>query len=243
MAYRITIPIPLRQSQVGLVLHAKLFNLSEVQVGSDITETFIEVGEGGYAWDTSEIPTSFRGIAKFYDSDDNYVGYLVISPEAVERIYHLDADISSIEGGGGGPTSDPWETPLPGDYGVGEAGYILGNLAGATQIGFQVPTVGENGDVENLIKGQDYTGARKIPFTDPGDWPNLGNATIYMEIVGVGNIDMEVTDLDPTQIVSLEMDGDYSAALPAFRYKFKIFAKLTNQDDHVLGRGRLIFNG
>jgi hypothetical protein len=238
MPYRITLGLPLGTSNIGLTLYARLFETDDVQVGADITEGFTELGQGGYSWDYASVPTGFRGWIRFYrDSDDEQVSSAVVTPEDVERILHLDADISSISSE---DVPDPWTVDLPGTYDPGEAGYILGQLSGATQIGSVAPTITDAGDIL-LIKGNDYLGSSKIVITDSGDWPSLANATVWMEVFG-SELEMEVISIGDPQTVGLELDDAVTQDLPLNRYNFKIRTQLTNGDKKVLGTGRIIFS-
>lgn len=55
-------------SNLGLVLYAKLFDSSGVQVGEDITDSFVETGLGNYTLTYEGFPDYFTGTLAFYNS-------------------------------------------------------------------------------------------------------------------------------------------------------------------------------
>lgn len=237
MSYRVTVSVNLGLGETGVVLNAQLIDTSGSNVGSLITTGFVEVGNGTYLWDYSLVPDDFRGGVVFTDSGTSeVVSIMSLSPEDVELIGEILSGVGSIT------VPDPLENQVPGSYSPGEAGYVLGQLAGVDSVGSLAPVITDAGDVE-LVKGQDYLTQTDNPvsFSNSEGWPNLANATVVFHAFG-SELDMEVVADSGTQVVTLDLDDLVTVDLPLNRYAYSVVAQLSDGSKHVLAKGRVLFS-
>lgn len=228
-------------------------------MGSEITTGFTEIDSGAYMWDYSSIPTGFRGGVRFYTGVSTFKAFAAFGPEDVELIKNtntavaalptaaaIDTQLSGTHGSGAwdsaGSDTDPLEAVVPGSYVPGTAGFQLGLLTSDLTLTSSAPVVTESGDIE-LVKGQDYKeeNAQQITFTSTS-WPALGNASIWIEGSFTSEpIDMSIVQYGATQIVSLNLDDQATADLPLNRYRYSVFARLSDGNVFVLATGRVLF--
>ncbi len=99
-------------------------------------------------------------------------------------------DIKDASGGGGGGGSDPLENEVPGAYGVGTAGEVLGNLQSnlVTALSGISVTISspfsDDGETLTIVQGDDYANAdgRALPVTLTGTFPDFTGATPVMRL-------------------------------------------------------------
>lgn len=87
MPYTLDIPIVLGSSQTGLTLKAQLVDSSGVNVGSEVTTGFTEIGGGAYLWHYTAFPDAHRGGVKFYTGTlpSGFKAFAAINPEEGEN--------------------------------------------------------------------------------------------------------------------------------------------------------------
>jgi len=138
-----------------------------------------------------------------------------------------------------GSAGDPWSTALPGAYGAGTAGQIVGDnvdglaaLIGSGSITVVSP-VSEDGGTITIVQGDDYNNSdgRALEwFSD--DWPDITGASITLHIEDSGGTYSEagsvVTGGSGTQTVRVELPSADTATLDAGFQKFHLEAVLTS---------------
>jgi hypothetical protein len=98
MVYQADYSLDLGPKNTLLTLKAQLVNGSGVNVGSEITQNFTEIGSGNYIWNYSSFPDGFRGGIKILNSaDNNLLAFFCVNPEELETI--STTAISSIING------------------------------------------------------------------------------------------------------------------------------------------------
>ncbi len=141
-------------------------------------EYLISAGGSGDPWATM-LPGSYTvGTAGYYL--DARISDIKAKTDQLTFTIPLQVDANALTGGGG---SDPLTNQVPDGYAQGSAGWALGQLASG-----QVETVSavsQSGDI-TLIRGDAYTAAhgQALDWTNSdGDWPNLSEAIITLEII------------------------------------------------------------
>jgi len=95
--YTLSTSIALGTSKTGLVLAAQLFDTNGTDVGTLLTEKFVEIGQGNYLWTYSYFPAGFRGGVKFYNQADltKVLAASAINPEEAETVKNLETTVNS----------------------------------------------------------------------------------------------------------------------------------------------------
>jgi hypothetical protein len=218
--YTLDIPVILTASQTGLTLKAQLVNSSGVNVGSEITTGFTEIGGGIYLAHLTAIPDSHRGGVTFYVGSlpSGLKAFAAINPEEAEN---SDVKTSSVDGGGGG--SDALQR---------------------TQA-IRVSDQQENSEDIYVVIGDSYAtdNGRAIHFIDAKAlWPDLDAGTVEFLIQGT-SIDAEVVTATGTgKEVKVELSSEDTAALVVGKSRYQLRHVLDGTPDEVetLSSGRLI---
>jgi hypothetical protein len=137
-----------------------------------------------------------------------------------------------------GSAGDPWSTALPGSYGAGTAGQIVGNnvdglaaLIGSGDITVVSP-VSEDGGTITIVQGDDYNNSdsRALEWSSD-DWPDVTGAAITLYIEDAAGTYSEagsvVTGGAGTQTVRVELPSADTATLDAGFQKFHVEAVLS----------------
>jgi hypothetical protein len=115
--YTLDYSLALGNGKIGLTLAAQLVDSDGVDVGTEIIDTFTEIGNGNYLWHYESFPDDFRGGIKFYEDgvlatilsfvsvnpeEAEYVGIIkntILNPEEVEiNVGHSEDRIDIIPG-------------------------------------------------------------------------------------------------------------------------------------------------
>ena len=99
MSYNINYSVNLTKSHQGKTLAAQLVDDDGVDVGSEITTGFIEIGNGFYLW-SYDMEDNFSGAAKFYEVGESseILTFTAINPQEIENADIKTSDAqSSIE--------------------------------------------------------------------------------------------------------------------------------------------------
>ena len=137
-----------------------------------------------------------------------------------------------------GSAGDPWSTALPGAYGAGTAGQIVGDnvdglaaLIGSGDITVVSP-VSEDGGTITIVQGDDYNNSdgRALEWSSD-DWPDVTGAAITLYIEDAAGTYSEagsvVTGGAGTQTVRVELPSADTATLDAGFQKFHVEAVLS----------------
>jgi hypothetical protein len=218
--YTLDFSINLGASQTGLVLKAQLVNTVGVNVGSEITTTFTEIGIGQYLAHLTAIPDGHRGGVKFYEGSlpSGLKAFAAINPEEAEN---TDVKTSSVEGGGGG--SDALQR---------------------TQA-IRVSDQDEDSEDIYIVQGDSYSSdnGRAFPFLDVKSlWPDLDAGTVQFYAQGTAIDATVVTATGNNKEVKVELTSAETAALDVGRSRYSVRHVLDGSPDDVetLAQGRLI---
>ena len=149
-----------------------------------------------------------------------------------------------------GAAGDPWITALPGAYGAGSAGDILGNLLDDLQgadgdtletLSDQLDSLGDvsievtgpvvdGGDVITY-RGDTYLNedARAIEWSSD-DWPDLTGGTVVVIIKKVAQFAGAIVTPVGTALVRLELTATQTGTITAGRHNFQVVATQADGD-------------
>ncbi len=74
--------LALGSAQTGLTLNAQLVDTAGADVGSALTSSFVEIGDGFYLWTYDSFPDGHRGGVEFYEQGvpGTILGFISINP-------------------------------------------------------------------------------------------------------------------------------------------------------------------
>jgi hypothetical protein len=109
MTYALDINLALGIGQVGIAdLRAQLVDTAGVDVGTEVSAGFTEIGNGNYLFHYASWPNSHRGGVKFYSDaagPSDPLAFVAINPQETEN---PDVKTSTVSGGGGGSVAWPY---------------------------------------------------------------------------------------------------------------------------------------
>lgn len=161
-------------------------------------------------------------------------------------VTNSDGSVNSTGGGSGGG-GDPWVTPLPGTYPSGQAGNILGNLAGVvtTTLSRMIPINGPVPPISLplvLIAGDDYYDADGRAV---GNWsftvaatPVWTNATVALDLTINGLTQVVTTTAftgtGTTRTIKFDVPGSVLTTLGVGKGTFSVTVTLASPSLHKL---------
>jgi hypothetical protein len=217
--YTLDFSINLGASQTGLTLKAILVNSSNVDVGSEMTSGFSEIGFGQYLFHCTTIPDAHRGGIKFYTGTlpTGLKAFAAINPQEAE---FTDVKTSSISGGGGGDSLQRTAAIRVSDQQEDSEDIFI--------------TIGDSYSTDN---------GRAIHFLDVnGLWPDLDEGTVKFFVQDEEVTATVVTATDIVKEVKVELTSTVTAALAVARSRYTVRHILTGSPDEVevLAQGKAI---
>src|SRR5579883_580281 len=235
--------------QTGATLYAVILNPANGQVWNGSSFGAIV----GASWGTYAVALTQQSTTPIYETSfpagitapGNYTVLVYRqaggSPATTDT---LVASGSITWGGAGAAPGDPLQSPVPGAYAQGTAGWALGRI-GTGQIVTTSP-VAQNGAV-TLVAGMDYLAAdgRALAFTDATNaWPNLTGAAVTLQVysafdgaVQYSKAGTLVSVGGPNQQIRFEPTAADTASFGRGAYHFLVYAVLANGHRADLVRG------
>lgn len=141
-----------------------------------------------------------------------------------------------------GGAADPLTNAVPGAYGSGTAGYVLGQINPANVS--IVSPVSVDGTEIAIVRGDDYDAddGRALTFTG-ATWPTLTSGAVALRVSLPGGVTAFAGSVTGAQACRVELTSAQTAAIAAGSYAYDLEATLSSGRVVTLVQGSLIVAG